>query len=54
LTGYQRAIQIGPVYDANSNLIPTLRAVTITMLYKSPQTKAQKTYVLNSFISQYP
>jgi prepilin-type N-terminal cleavage/methylation domain-containing protein len=54
LNGYQRAIQIGPVYDANNNLIPTLRAVTITIQYTIPQMKTQQTYVLNSFISQYP
>ncbi len=54
LTPYQRAIQISPLYDANNNLIPSLRAVTITMQYTSPQTKLQKTYILNSYISQYP
>jgi len=53
LTGYQRAIQISPVYDVNGNIVPTLRSVTITMQYATARTKLPKTYVLNSFISQY-
>lgn len=52
LTGYQRAIQISPLFDANGNLVSTLRSVTITMRYQTPR-KQPKTYVLNSFISQY-
>jgi len=53
LTGYQRTILIGPVYDASGNVVPTLRSVTITVQYNSPQVKTGKTYILNSFISQY-
>jgi type IV pilus modification protein PilV len=53
LTGYTRTIQISPVYDAQGNLVSTLRAVNITMQYATPQMKVSKTYVLNSYISQY-
>ena len=53
LTGYQRAIQISPVYDVNNNLITSLRSVTITMQYSTSTTRLPKTYILNSFISQY-
>ena len=53
LTGYQRAIQISPMYDATGDLIPTLRSVTITMQYATARTKLPKTYVLNSIISAY-
>ena len=53
LTGYQRTILIGPVLDASGNVVPTLRSVTITVQYNSPQVKTGKTYILNSFISQY-
>jgi len=53
LTGYQRAIQISPVYDANNNMITSLRSVTITMQYSTSTTRQPKTYILNSFISQY-
>jgi prepilin-type N-terminal cleavage/methylation domain-containing protein len=53
LTGYQRAIQISPVYDANNNMITSLRSVTITMQYSTSTTRQPKTYILSSFISQY-
>jgi len=53
LTGYQRAIQISPVYDANNNMITSLRSVTITMQYSTSTTRQPKTYIVNSFISQY-
>ena len=53
LTGYQRAIQISPVYDANNNMITSLRSVTITMQYSTSTTRQAKTYIVNSFISQY-
>jgi prepilin-type N-terminal cleavage/methylation domain-containing protein len=53
LTNYQRAIQISPLFDTNNVLIPTLRSVTITVQYTTPGISTQKTYVLNSFISQY-
>ncbi len=53
LTNYQRSISIAPLYDANSNLISNLRSVTITMQYTTPQSRQQKTYILNSYISQF-
>lgn len=53
LTGYQRAIQIGPVTDSSGNVIASLRSVTITVQYSTAQMKQQKTYILNSYISQY-
>ena len=53
LIGYQRAIQISPVYDSVGNLVTSLRGVTITVQYTTSQTKLPKTYILNSFISQY-
>ena len=53
LTNYQRAIQISPLFDTNNNLVPTLRSVTITVQYTTPRMRTKKTYVLNSFISQY-
>ncbi|MGO9405106.1 MAG: hypothetical protein ACLPVW_16710 [Terriglobales bacterium] len=53
LTTFQRAIQIAPVFDVNGNLEPSVRSVTITMQYQTPRSKAMKTYVLNSFISEY-
>ena len=45
LTSYQRAIAI-------SNLGTTLRNVTITVQYTTPQS-TQKTYVLTSYISEF-
>jgi type II secretory pathway pseudopilin PulG len=53
LTSFQRAIQIAPVLDASGNIEPSLRSVTITVEYQVPKLKVMKTYVLNSFISQY-
>jgi prepilin-type N-terminal cleavage/methylation domain-containing protein len=53
LTGYTRQIQISPMYDASGNMIPTLRSLTISVSYNSPQLKASKTYSINSLISQY-
>jgi len=53
LTPFQRAIQIAPVLDASGNVEPSLRSVTITVEYQVPKLKVMKTYVLNSFISQY-
>jgi type IV pilus modification protein PilV len=52
LTGYQRTILISPVYDANNNLISTLRGINITVQYSTSQ-RLPKTYVLSSLISQY-
>jgi prepilin-type N-terminal cleavage/methylation domain-containing protein len=53
LTGYQRNIQIAPLYDASGNVVASLRAVTITMQYSTGQSKNAKTYVLNSYISEF-
>ncbi len=53
LTTFQRAIQIAPVFDASGNIEPSLRSVTITVEYQTPKLRVMKTYVLNSFISQY-
>lgn len=53
LTGYQRTILISPLYDADGGLISSLRSVTITVQYTTSQAKLQKTYILNSFISQF-
>jgi type II secretory pathway pseudopilin PulG len=53
LNGYQRTILISPVYDANGNLVTTLRGVNITIQYAATQANLPKTYVLSTFISQY-
>ena len=53
LTGYQRAIAIAPVIDANGNVNQTLRSVTITIQYRVPQRRAAKQYVLTGFISTF-
>ena len=53
LTGYQRTIVFSPLSDSLGNPVPTLRGVTITLQYTTPQTKLQKTYILNTYISQY-
>ena len=53
LTGYQRTIAFTPVTDSNGNVVTSLRAVNVIVQYTTPQTKLQKTYTLNSFISQY-
>lgn len=53
LIGYQRQITISPVYDANHDVISSVRNVTITVQYTNPQTKLPKTYILNSYISQF-
>jgi len=54
LTGYQRTIQITSVTDANNNVVPSLRSVIVTVSYATSQKRQPMTYVLNSFISQYP
>jgi hypothetical protein len=53
LTGYQRQITIGQVLDVNGNLMPTLRSVNISIQYSTPRLRFPKTYVMNSFISQF-
>ena len=49
LTNFQRSILITELNPP----VPTLRSVTITMTYSAPQTSVPKTYILNSYISQY-
>lgn len=53
LTGFQRTILISGLNDANGNLISSVRSVTITVQYSAPQMQLQKTYILNSYISQF-
>jgi prepilin-type N-terminal cleavage/methylation domain-containing protein len=53
LTGYTRTILISPVYDSSGNLVGSLRAVTITISYSTTQTQLPKSYILNSYISEY-
>jgi type IV pilus modification protein PilV len=53
LTGYQRTILISAVNDASGNPVSSVRAITITVQYTTPQLQTPKTYILNSFISQY-
>lgn len=54
LIAYQRSILISPLYDAQGNMISSLRSVTITVQYTVGQQSVQKTYILNSYISQFP
>lgn len=53
LTGYQRTIAIGALTNSQNQVVDTLRSVTITIQYTTAQMKTQKTYVLNSYISQF-
>jgi type IV pilus modification protein PilV len=53
LTGYTRQIVISPMYDSNGNVIPTLRSITISVSYTTPQFKSNKVYSINSLISEY-
>lgn len=53
LTGYQRQVAITAVQDQYGNTIPTLRSITITVQYNATQSGLQKSYVLNSFLSEY-
>lgn len=53
LTPYQRTITISSLQDGNHNTISSLRSVTITVQYTTPQMSQQRTYTLNSYISQY-
>ncbi len=54
LVAYQRFILISPLYDAQGAMISSLRSVTITVQYTVGQQRTQKTYILNSYISQFP
>ena len=55
LTNFQRQIQISPVFPPGGGPVPiaTLRAITITIQYQTPQFKIPRQYVLNTFISEY-
>jgi prepilin-type N-terminal cleavage/methylation domain-containing protein len=54
LTNFQRQIQILPVLPAGGGPpIATLRQVTITIQYNTPQFRVPRNYVMNTFISQY-
>jgi hypothetical protein len=53
LTNFQRQILITPVVDQFGNTVSNLRSVTITIQYSTPQFRAPKQYVLNTFISPY-
>jgi prepilin-type N-terminal cleavage/methylation domain-containing protein len=53
LTNYQRKIDIVAVTDTGGNVLGNLRQITITVQYYVPGQKAEKTYTLNGFISQY-
>ena len=54
LTGYQRTILFATVYGRGlATPWPSVRAVTITVQYSTSQTNQPKTYILNSYISQY-
>jgi prepilin-type N-terminal cleavage/methylation domain-containing protein len=53
LNNYTRSIQITPLYDSGGNLIPSLRAVTVTVLYTVPGLTSLKTYTLTEYVSSY-
>lgn len=55
LTNYQRQISITPVFPPGGGGVPiaTLRAITITIQYTTPQSSVPRQYVLNTFISEY-
>jgi hypothetical protein len=54
LTTFQRQVQILPVLPAGGGPpIATLRQVTISIQYNTPQIKVPRNYVMNTFISQY-
>lgn len=53
LSNYQRKIDIQPVVDVNGNVVPTLRAINISVQYNTPQMSRTKTYVLTSFVAQF-
>jgi prepilin-type N-terminal cleavage/methylation domain-containing protein len=54
LINFQRQILIAPVFPVGGGpALTTLRAVTITIQYTTPQFKVPKQYVLNTFISPY-
>jgi prepilin-type N-terminal cleavage/methylation domain-containing protein len=52
MSGYQRTILISPV-TSGGVVVPSLRAVNITVQYSTTTQNWAKSYVLSSFISQY-
>jgi prepilin-type N-terminal cleavage/methylation domain-containing protein len=53
LSNYYRQVQIQPLLDVNGNPIQTLNQVTVTILYTSPNSTVQKTYVNSEYVSVY-
>lgn len=54
LTNFQRQITISPVFPAGGGpAYTTLRQVTITVQYTTPQNSIPRQYVLNSYISTF-
>jgi prepilin-type N-terminal cleavage/methylation domain-containing protein len=54
LTSFSRSIAITPVFPVGGGpALTTLRAVTITVQYTTPQLNIPRTYTLNTFISPY-
>ena len=54
LTNFRRQIQIVPVFPVGGGpALTTLRGVTITVQYTTPQLSFPKQYVLSTFISPY-
>ena len=55
MTNFTRSILISPVFPPGGGAVPiaSLRAVTITIQYTTPQFRVPRQYVLNTFISEY-
>jgi len=53
LPNFTRQIQIVQLFDANGNVVPALRQVTITITYTANQSNVPKTYVLTEYVSAY-
>lgn len=55
MTNFTRNILISPVFPPGGGAVPiaSLRAVTITIQYTTPQFRVPRQYVLNTFISEY-
>ena len=54
LTNFQRSIAITPVLPAGGGPpIASLRSITITIQYNTPQFRIPRNYVMTTFISQY-
>ena len=55
MTNFTRQILISPVFPPGGGPVPiaSLRAVTITIQYTTPQFRVPRQYVLNTFISEY-